>query len=82
MIFKKKPVAEIHIELGEDGMANTRVKGSSHVIMETLCGTLTGLVIQLRTEGASRGEVRDMLLNAVGAHFDDQWTAQVLEGQK
>lgn len=82
MIFKKKPVAEIHIELGEDGMASTRVKGSSRVIMETLCGTLTGLVIQLRKDSATRGEVRDMLLDAVGAHFDDQWKTQVLEGQK
>ena len=82
MIFKKKPVAEIHIERGEDGIVRSSMTGITYEVANALCCALTACVIENRTEDASRGEVRDMLLNAVGAHFDDQWTAQVLEGQK
>ena len=82
MIFKKKAVTEVHIKRGKDRVVRSSVTGYTHEVVNMLCCALTAYVIENRTEGASRGEVRDELLDAVGAHFDDQWTAQVLEGQK
>ncbi len=82
MIFKKKAVTEVRIKQGEERVVHSSVTGYTHEVVNMLCCALTAYVIENRTEGASRGEVRDMLLNAVGAHFDDQWKMQVLEGQK
>lgn len=82
MIFKKKAVTEVRIKQGEDRVVHSSVTGYTHEVVNMLCCALTAYVIKNRKEDTSRGEVREELLKAVGAHFDDQWTVQVLEGQK